>query len=473
MAFFSDLQKSGRLLVVALFGFLPLAGIAQVPTCWTNVGFSLLQGQKIKLIDQPDKQANRVCFVQRRSIPIVDIRVDVAAGSAYDPKEKAGLASLTRQMMGKATTEYGEEALLEAFADSGAQYSGVTEWERSGFIIRSLSDKKSRNQAVHLLSSTLHRPDFSEAIFEREKKRVLAALDEAEKSPAARAGRAYYQAIYPDHPYGLSATIASVSNISTKDLAKFYSSYYQKGRATITIVGDVDIRDADSMASELLGISSEPRKMAPIFATAKNRDRLIIAPVPQLTESKTIRIDMPTKQVHILMGRPLMVKNDIDFFPIRVGNQIFGGGGLLSRLMQEVREERGLVYDIRSEAMTGVQPGPFTISLQVEASKAEEALTLTNNLYREFIAKGPTLDEIRRTKQFLVSLTPLQFESNRSILSIVSTIAFYNLPKTWIINYPKNIEKVTLPQVKETFIRRLSEQPMITVIVGQQQNGAN
>jgi predicted Zn-dependent peptidase len=123
--------------------------------------------------------------------------------------------------------------------------------------------------------------------------------------------------------------------------------------------------------------------------------------------------------------------------------------------------------------ITASQPGPFTISLQVEADKADEALALTSSICQNLFSAGPTLDEIKRTKQFLVSVTPLQFESNRSILSIVSTIAFYNLPKTWSVNYPKNVEKVTLPEVKEALIRRLSQQPVITVIVGQQHNGAN
>ena len=202
-------------------------------------------------------------------------------------------------------------------------------------------------------------------------------------------------------------------------------------------------------------------------------ERLTIPTISRIEASESIALALPTKQSHILMGMPLMAKGDPDFFTVAVANQILGGGGLLSRLMLEVREKQGLVYDIRSEINTATEPGPFTISLQVENEKAGQALALTQKIYQDFIEKGPTQEEVTRTKQYLISAQPLRVESNRSITAITSVIAFYAIPKTWLDDYVNNIEKVTLPQIKEVLARRFGQAPMITVVVGQQRVGKN
>ena len=159
-------------------------------------------------------------------------------------------------------------------------------------------------------------------------------------------------------------------------------------------------------------------------------------------------------------------RKDPDYFPLLVGNYILGGGGFVSRLMKEIRETRGLAYSVYSAFMPYQEKGPFEIGLQTKKEQAEQALQLTRKTLSDFVEQGPTKKELQAARQNIVGGFPLRIDSNRKILGYLGMIGFYDLPLTYLEDYVKAVEKVTVAQVKEAFQRRIDPAGMVTVVVG-------
>ena len=248
--------------------------------------------------------------------------------------------------------------------------------------------------------------------------------------------------------------MASVEKITVKDLKDFYNAHYTAGNAVVAIMGDVTRAQAEVIAQQLT--VSLPTVSAP---AALPIVEMKIRPSEQ-------RIAHPATQSHILIGAPGMARSDPDYFPLYVGNYILNRGKFVSRLMNEVREKRGLAYSVYSYFMPLKQPGVFQIGLQTKKEQADEALQLVRKTLAEFIAKGPTDKELLAAKQNIVGGFPMRIDSNRKILGYLSVIGFYDLPLTYLDDFTGNIEKVTVAQVRDAFARHVDPQAMATVIVG-------
>jgi zinc protease len=179
-----------------------------------------------------------------------------------------------------------------------------------------------------------------------------------------------------------------------------------------------------------------------------------------------LRVFHPASQSHILIGVPGMSRNDPDYFPLYVGNYILGGGGFVSRLMNEVREKRGLAYSVYSYFMPMKQPGAFQIGLQTKKEQADGALALVRKTVADFVAQGPTEKELTAAKQNIVGGFPLRIDSNRKILEYLSIIGFYEMPLTYLDDFTSRVEKVTVAQIRSAYARHIRPEKMATVIVG-------
>lgn len=161
-----------------------------------------------------------------------------------------------------------------------------------------------------------------------------------------------------------------------------------------------------------------------------------------------------------------MKRIDPDYFALYVGNYILGGGGFVSRLTEEVREKRGLVYSVYSYFMPMQEIGPFQIGLQTKKEQAEDALKLVHETLDNFIKNGVTDKELQAAKANIIGGFPLRIDSNGKILDYLSVIGFYDLPLTYLDDYNKKVAAVTTAQIKDAFSRRIDTQKLVTVIVG-------
>lgn len=394
----------------------------------------------------------RVYFVENHALPILDVQVDFAAGTAYDPVGRAGVATLTHGLLDLGVEGMDETQLSSRLADLGAQLGGGADMDRASVVLRTLSAAEQRVPAVDILRAVLSTPRFPAEVFEREKARTLAALKDALTRPEAIAGRAFWAAMYPGHPYGVQSTPESVADIARDDLAAFYQTYYTAQRASLAIVGDLSRAEAETLAQRLT--EGLPSGGAP----ASVGDPLLPVAAEQ-------RIAHPAAQAHMLIGLPAIKRGEPDLFPLLVGNYSLGGGGFVSRLMKEVRDKRGLTYGVYSYFMPLAQRGPFQIGLQTKRAQADEALKVTREVLAGFLAEGPSEVELKAAKQNLVGSFPLRLDSNKKILENVAAIGFYGLPLDWLDRYAERIEQVTAADIRAAFARHVKPEHLVTVVV--------
>lgn len=395
----------------------------------------------------------RVYLVESHALPMLDVQVDFAAGSTYDPADKAGLAGLTQGLLDGGAGDLDENAIADRLADLGARVGGGADDDRSSVSLRTLSSPAERDGALTLLRDLLVRPTFPAAVVEREKARSIAALKEAETQPGSIAGRRFSLAIYGSHPYGNDQTAESVARIGREDLVAFHRAYYVAAGATVTLVGDVGRAEAERIAA-LLTADLPPGAPPPP------------TPAPALPAAEVIHIPHPSAQAHILMGMPVLTRDDPDYFPLLVGNYVLGGGGFVSRLTHEVREKRGLAYSAYSYLQPERMAGPFQIGLQTKGSQIDQALKVVDDTLRGFLDQGPSPKELAAARDNLVNGFGLRLDSNRKILDYVAMIGFYGLPLDWLDTYPKSVARVTPEAVRDAFRRRILPEHLVTVVVG-------
>ncbi|HRH12781.1 MAG TPA: pitrilysin family protein [Azonexus sp.] len=411
---------------------------------------SALAGVKIENWVSPT--GARIFFVESRVLPILDVQVDFAAGSMFDPPGKSGSAALTRSVLGLGAGKLDETAIAEQMADIGATLGGGADTDRASVAVRTLASAEKRDAALEMLRTVLHAPRFEAAIFEREKARTIAGLKEAMTRPDSIAGKAFWAAMYPDHPYGRAATPESVAVLTRDDLAAYHATYYTAGNASITLVGDISRAEAEKIAE---AIAAGLPKGAPATLPSP----------PKVAPGKAIRLEHPASQAHIHIGMPAIERGNPDFFPLIVGNYTLGGGGFVSRLMKEVRDKRGYAYSVSSYFNPLRQPGPFQIGLQTKRSQAKDAIALSRDVLDGFLKDGPSAEELEAAKANLTGSFPLRLDSNKKILDNVAVIGFYGLPLDYLDNYQKKVQAVTVDEVKRAFSRYVRPADLMTVTV--------
>ena len=403
-------------------------------------------------------------LVQTKALPMVDIEVSIDAGDRYDPTGKSGLADMTAGLMNYgAKGDKGvltEAQIADEIADLGANIGLSVGGERAILRIRSLSRKDLRDRAVKLAAAMLSAPTYDSKIVEREKQRTITSLQEAETKPEYVLERRFKKSVYGDYPLAASPSVKSVTAVNTSDLKQFHQQFYRGDRMIVSIVGDVDRLEANEIVQTLL--TQIPQSGQPISKLPE----LQRSPVEPLMQ-REIQIPFDSQQAHIAMGMTAVARSNPDYFPLLVGNYVLGGGGFVSRLMSEVREKRGLAYSVFSYFAPGKDNGIFQAGLQTKNDQASQALEVMSSTITQFIADGPTSSELAAAKANLVNGYPLRIDNNRKLLDNVSSIAWNDLPLDTMDVWTKQVEAVTLEQVKAAFQKYLAMDRMKIVVLGE------
>lgn len=402
----------------------------------------------------------KVFFVPSPSIPMLDVNIDFDAGSRYDPPGKSGLATLTAALLDKgANAQDGQPArneaqIADAFADTGADFGGAAGGDRGGIGLRTLTASPEREQSLRLAGQLIKAPAYPDAVVAREKQRLITAIREGDTRPGVIADKTLSKAIYPSHPYGVSATPESVGSITRDDLLKFWRDNYTARRAVVTLIGAIDRKQAEQIAEDMT------RGLPEGTPAPKLPDVQMSIPASEK------RIPHPAQQASVAIGAPAIARGDPDYFALLVGNYVLGGGGFSSRLTDQVREKRGLTYGVDSFFAPSKQAGPFSITLQTKKENTDEALGLVRQILAQYVAQGPTDAELKAAKDNLVNGFPLRIDSNRKLLTNVANIGWYGLPLDYLDTWTAQINKVTRDQVRAAFQRHVHPDAMATVIVG-------
>lgn len=397
----------------------------------------------------------RVYYVDAPQLPMVDIRVVFNAGSARDGN-KPGLAHLTNTLLADGAGKWDTNQIVSRFDSVGAQFSTSSHRDMAVVSLRSLTDKDWFNAALTTMAAIVQKPRFLHSELNRERQRTLVSLRNQQESPQDLTELAFYKALYGKQPYATPSlgTRESLVALTRQDVLDFYRKYYVAANAIVVIVGDVKKTEAESIAQTLM--QTLPRGEAASALPA-------VAPIKK---ARTIKIQHPSTQTTIWVGQPGDTRDDPDYFPLYVGNHILGGSGFGSRIVKAIREERGLAYSSYSYFFPMASKGPFVMGLQTRNDQASEALGLLMKTVKDFIAHGPTPEELADAKKNITGGFPLRLDSNRKITEYVAMIGFYHLPLDYLQTFNKKVEKVTRAQIVDAFRRRIEPDRMVTVMVG-------
>jgi zinc protease len=406
------------------------------------------------------KNGAKVLFVRAAELPMVDVRIVFDAGSARD-NGKAGAAMLSNGLLAEGAGGKTSDQIAEGFANLGANF-GNGALRDMGFVsLRSITAADKLNPALDLMATVLQKPDFPNNAFARERSRMLIALQARQQSPESVAEDAYFKAVYGEHPYAgyPGGTEASVKALSTADLKTFYKKYYVAKNAILAVVGDVTREQAAAIAEKLTA-PLPAGEHAPALPPVQPLDK------PPLDKSREQRIPYPSAQTHVLLGQPGLKRGEPELFPLYVGNHPLGGSGLVSRLSDVIREQRGLSYSVYSYFTPMRELGPFTAGLQTANENTEAATKLLRDTIAEYVKTGPTEKELNDSKKNITGGFALNLDSNSKITEQVAMIGFYGLPLDYLNTYIDHVNAVTREAAQKAIAGRLKPEAMVTVIVG-------
>lgn len=404
------------------------------------------------------KNGLTLLVVERHNVPVVRVSVGIDAGSLHEPADKAGLASLVAGLLTEGTASRSAQQISEEidFVGGSVGASGGDDYVTANLSVL----KKDLDLGFGLLSDIILNPAFPEKEIIKKKQRIKGGLKSMEDDPGYISSREFKKAVFGDHPYGrlITGTVETIDSITREDLVDFHSRYYVPGNSIMAVVGDITNEEVERLVEKYL--SGWQRGNSPVASLQK---------INITKERKTITIDRALTQANIILGHIGVSRDNPDYYAISVMNYILGGGGFSSRLMQNIRDEKGLVYDIRSYFAPDKYGGSFEVELQ---TKNESANTSIEEVLKEInrIRNSPvTESELSDAKSFLTGSFPMRIETGARIAGFLVAVEYYGLGSDYIDKYPEYINSVTREDVLRVAKKYLDPVNYVLIVVADQE----
>jgi zinc protease len=418
---------------------------------WGCPGSTLLAMPPMQRMVLPNQMV--LLVAEEHSLPFVTLQLLVNAGSGKDPAGKEGLARLTAKGLLLGTAKRGAKAIDEELDFMGASLDSSAGRDYITLSLRVL--KKDLEKGVALFQEVLTQPVFPQEEIKKEVQKTLAAVQAEEDQPEEVAEKAFEENLYLRGPYKypVEGTKDSLPRIIQEDLVQFYQRNYHPGNAILAVVGD--ITPAEVKAGLLPLLDRWPRGKAPVTALENVFAR----------EEKTVKIDRSLTQANIVLGQEGVSRDNPDYYALTVMNYILGGGGFSSRLMEEIRNKRGLAYSVYSFLDPGKYPGSFQIVLQTKNTSAREAISLAREQI-ERIRKEPVSEkELEGAKKYLVGSFPMRLDTQGKLANFLVQVEYYGLGQDYPEKYPRLINSITREEVLRVARVHLHPENSILVIV--------
>ena len=395
-----------------------------------------------------------VYLLEDHELPLFNLTARIRTGSVNDPADKAGLASLTGTVMRTGGTRFmsGDEIneTLEFMAGSMETGIGRNVGTASLSVL-----KKDTDEGLKIFADVLMYPVFSEDQVDLAQKKQLEAIRRRNDDPHDIAFRELRKGIFENNPRGRVPTLESIANIKREDLVSFHQRYFHPNNIILGVAGDFK-RD------EVIG------KLEVVFKEWVPRD-ITFPPLglPEAREEGTVYYaHKALPQATIVMGHLTIGKGDPDYFPLTVLNFIVGGGGFKSRLMSEIRSNRGLAYSVGSIYRAEVDYGIFAAYCFTKSDTTLESITLIKEIVEQVKQEGISLEELEWAKSSIINNFIFEFTSPFQIVNKRVTIAYNKLPKEFLETYRERIMAITVDDVNRVAAKYLHPDRMVLVVVG-------
>ena len=403
-----------------------------------------------------------VIVYPKHDVPSVSVIANFRAGSIYEQKEQAGLASFVASMLRRGTKSH-SFAEINELTDDLAFSVGAG----SGRHMAEVGGKSLREDfatLVGLIAEMLTTATFPEEEIEKVRGNLLTGLKERENDTGSVAGRKFNELAYPaNHPYHYSSAgyIETVSQISRDDMLAFYRDYYRPDTTTIVVVGDIEPGDALSALQERLGG----------WSTADStvaRPGNAVPDVEALRGAQKVISEVAGKtQADILLGFPSIPRKHPDYIPLSLGNYILGRLGLYGRLGENVRDRQGLAYYCLSSLEGGFGQGAFVVRAGVNPVNVDKAIAGILEEMNNILTTRPVSDEeLGNTKSYITGSLPLQLETGAGIGRLLLDIELYELGDDYVRRYIEQVSNLTVADIEAALQRNLSTENYVLSIAG-------
>jgi len=401
------------------------------------------------------KNGMTVLLLERKALPFITVSVSVRAGSVFDPEGLSGLGNITADLLTEGTKSRSAKEISEEidFVGGSLGSSGGIDYASASLTVLS----KDRDKGFELLSDILINPAFDEKEIERARSQIRAGIISKEDDPSTVAAEAFNKILFGSHPYALPAdgSLETLDRIDRKGISGFHGKYYHPNNIIMAVVGDISKKELEKLLSRHFGKWKKKEISYPENPAAKRLDK-----------KRVEFIDKDISQANVQLGHLGIRRENPDFYAAYVMNYILGGGGFVSRLMTEIRDNRGLVYSVYSYFNPLKDPGPFKVGLQTKNGSAGEAIKESLSQIRVIREKGVSEKELQDAKDYLIGSFPLKFTTNSKIASYLTYMEIYNLGLDYLDRFPKIIEALTVDDVNKVARTLLDPENFVLVVVG-------
>ncbi|PTL80969.1 pitrilysin family protein [Vitiosangium sp. GDMCC 1.1324] len=397
----------------------------------------------------------KVLAAERGPLPMVAARLVIRAGSAADPSDKHGLADFTARLLRRGTAKMSADELDEAIEFVGASISvGSSEDVLSLFVT---TPAEHFPAMLSVLGQLVREPSFPEREVELARERALAGFSNDLDDPSVIADRAFTRALWGNHPYGhdVGGSAAHVKTFTREDLVRFHRERMGPRVSLLTVVGAVNPQQvAEEAEKAFAGWEGGPE--APVE----------LPPADTVATGHVLLVDKPDQtQTQVRIGGPGFRVGHPDYFPSTTMNNALGGG-FTSRLVNEVRVERGLTYGIHSYFDMMNAGGVFGISTFTQTDKTREIIDVSLAEVAKVRRSGISPAELKKAQRYLAGLYPLRTETNESVASVISDIRVHGLGDDWVEKFRERLLAVKTKQTVEVAAKYLYAKPPLIVLLG-------
>lgn len=392
-------------------------------------------------------------LVEDYAVPIITIRFAFDGGSTQDPAGKEGMANLITALFDEGAGDLDSESFQIALDTAGAEMGFAADFDAIYGSMRLLADQ--REEALGLLKLAIESPRFDQNPIDRMRAQILSGIAAAAQNPATAAQKLWTETLYGDHPYARPSegTPETLATITAEDLRAFHQALFARDNLHVAIVGAIDAQTAAATLDDLF---------AALPAEAE------LSPVPDIDPAlgQDLVIDYPLPQTSIFMAYPGIAQDDPDFYAARILGEILGGGSVLSRLNDEVREKRGLTYGVGASLFNRRHAEGLAITTSTRADRAVETLDVIADVVAKMAAEGPTEAELASVKKYLIGSAALgELSSSQAIASTLVGLQLWDLGIDYLPQRDALINAVTVEDVKSVAARLLTERPA-TMLLG-------
>ncbi len=397
-------------------------------------------------------QGIKAWLVEDYAVPIVTIRFAFEGGTSQDPAGKEGVTNLLTYLFDEGAGDLDSDAFQIALDAAGAEMSFAADLDAVYGSMRMLADNK--DEALDLLKLAIEAPRFDQNPVDRMRAQVLSAIAMSAQNPATAAEKLWTETLFGDHPYArpVDGTAETLPGITPADLRAQHKALFARDNLHVAIVGAIDAEAAAATLDLLFGALPAQASLVPVAD---------ISPVL----GQDLQVEYPLPQTSIYMAYPGITHTDPQYFAAALMNEILGGGSVLSRLTDEVREKRGLTYGVSSSLLNQQHANALVVGTATRADRAAETLEVIKSVIARLAAEGPTEAELASAKKYTIGSAALQeMSSSQAIAGTLIGLQLWDLDIDYLPRREELINAVTVEDVKAVAARLLGVKPTIMLL---------